>query len=90
MPLPFDEFRIFDDKGEVKQLVNHVIQDIDPEIRIETLRKIDYSYIFSLSKKGRTQEVELNRPEIDASSGWRHGNIDDTLGKKIRDAIDRL
>ena len=90
MPLPFNRFSIFDDKGEVKQLVNRLIQDVDPEVRIETLRKIDYSYIFTLAKQGKTQEVELYRPEIEASWAWRNGNIDDTLEKKIRDAIDRL
>ncbi|MEI9477707.1 MAG: hypothetical protein WCO26_14165 [Deltaproteobacteria bacterium] len=90
MPFPFNEFSVFDDKGEVKQLVNRLIQDVDPDIRIESMRKIDYSYIFTLAKQGRTQEVELNRPEIDASWRWRNGSIDETLEKKIRDAIDRL
>ena len=90
MPLPFDGFSIFDDKREVKRLVDSLIQDADPEVSIESLRKIDYSYIFTLFKKGRTQEVQLNRPEIDASWAWRHGNIDDTLERKIRDTIDKL
>jgi len=90
MPLPFNGFSVFDDKGEVKQMVSHLVQDIDPDVRIESMRKIDYSYIFSLTRQGRTQEVELHRTEIDASWGWRNGNIDDTLEMKIRDAIDKL
>jgi hypothetical protein len=90
MPLPFNGFGVFDDKGEVKQMVSRLVQDIDPDVGIESMRKIDYSYIFRLTKQGRTQEVELHRTEIDASWGWRNGNIDDTLENKIRDAIDKL
>ena len=90
MPLPFNGFSVFDDKGEVKQMVNRLIQDIDPDVGIESMRKIDYSYIFTLTKYGRTQEVELYRPEIDASWGWRNGNIDDTVERKIRIAINTL
>ena len=90
MPLPFNGFSVFDDKGEVKQMVSRLIQEIDPDVGIVSMRKIDYSYIFSLVKRGGTQEVELHRTEIDASWGWRNGNIDDTLERKIRDAIDKL
>ena len=90
MSRPFDEFSIFDDKGEVKQLVDYVVRGLDPDVTIENLRKIDFSYIFALSRSGRTQEVELTRLEIDASWGWRNGNVDETLGKRIRDAIQKL
>ena len=89
-PLPFNGFSVFDDKGEVKQMVSRLVQDIDSDVGIKSMRKIDYSYIFSLTKQGRSQEVELYRPEIDASWGWRNGNIDDTLEKKVRDAIASL
>jgi hypothetical protein len=90
MPLPFNGFSIFDDKGEVKQMVVRLLQDVAPDVGIESMRKIDYSYIFTLAKFGRSEEVELHRSEIDASWGWRNGNFDDTLVIKIRDAIDRL
>ena len=86
----FEGFSIFDDKGEVKRLVDHVVRSLDPDVTIGNLRKIDFSYIFTLSRLGRTQEVELTRSEIDASWGWRNGNVDETLGKRIRDAIQKL
>jgi hypothetical protein len=47
----FDDYSIFDDKEEVKHLVESMIQDKDPEVTLERLRKMDYSYIFILSKK---------------------------------------
>jgi len=87
MRYQFNGFSIFDDKGEVKRLVGSLIQKKDPEVVIEHMRKIDFYYIFVLSKKGRSQEVELIRTEIDASWDWRNGNIDDTLQKKVLDAI---
>jgi hypothetical protein len=90
MPLPFNGFSVFDDKGEVKQMVVRLLQDIAPDVEIESMRKIDYSYVFTLAKFGRSQEVELHRSEIDASWGWRNGNFDDTLEIKIRNAIARL
>jgi hypothetical protein len=80
-------FSIFDDKGEVKRLVESVIQNKDSDVNIERLRKMDFSYIFTLSKKGRTKEVELARDEIEASWEWRKGNVDETLQKKIEDTI---
>ena len=80
----FDGFSIFDDKGEVKRLVESIIQDKDPDVTIERMRKMDFSYIFILSKKGRSKEVELVRTEIEASWEWRKGNIDETLAKKDR------
>lgn len=83
----FDGFSIFDDKGEVKRLVESIIQDKDPDVTIERMRKMDFSYIFILSKKGRSKEVELIRTEIEASWEWRKGNIDETLEKKIEDTL---
>ena len=85
-----DGFSIFDDKGEVKRLVESIIQDKDPEVNIERMRKMDFSYVFNLSKKGKVKEVELVRTEIEASWEWRKGNIDETLEKKIEDTISEL
>jgi hypothetical protein len=82
-----DGFSIFDDKGEVKRLVENIIQNKDPDVNIERMRKMDFSYIFTLSKKGRVKEVELVRTEIEASWEWRKGNVDETLQKKIEDTI---
>ena len=86
----FDGYSIFDDKGEVKRLVESLIQIGDPDVNIERLRKMDFSYVFVLSKKGKTKEVELVRTEIEASWEWRKGNVDETLEKKIRDTISLL
>ena len=93
MPSQFDRFEgysIFDDKGEVKRLVESLIQIEDPDVHIERLRKMDFSYVFTLSKKDKTKEVELVRTEIEASWEWRKGNIDETLGKKIKDTLSEL
>jgi len=86
----FDGYSIFDDKGEVKRLVQSLIQIADPDVNIERLRKMDFSYIFTLSKKGKIKEVELVRDEIEASWEWRKGNIDETLQKKIENTIAEL
>jgi len=86
----FDGFAIFDDKGEVKRLLDSLIQTKDPQVRIDSMRKLDYSYIFTLSKRERIGEVELIRPEIEASWDWRKGNIDSTLRKKIENTIAEL
>jgi len=86
----FDGFSIFDDKGEVKRLVESLIQNKDPDVNIERLRKLDFSYVFILSKKGKIKEVELVRTEIEASWEWRKGNVDETLQKKIEDTISEL
>ncbi len=85
-----DGFSIFDDKGEVKRLVESIIQDKDPDVNIERMRKMDFSYIFTLSKKGKVKEVELVRTEIEASWEWRKGNIDETLQKKIEETLSEL
>jgi hypothetical protein len=82
-----DGISIFDDKGEVKRLVESLLQDKDPDITIERLRKMDFSYVFILSKKGRNKEVELARDEIEASWEWRKGNNNETLRKKLEDTI---
>jgi hypothetical protein len=87
MAYQIDGFSIFDDKGEVKLLVDSLIQKSDPEVAIDSMRKIDFSYVFSFSKGERSGEVELIRTEIDASWDWRNGNIDATLWKKIQIAI---
>ncbi len=86
----FDGYSIFDDKGEVKRLVQSLIQIADPDVNIERLRKMDFSYIFTLSKKGKIKEVELVRDEIEASWEWRKGNVDETLQKKIENTIAEL
>jgi hypothetical protein len=78
---------MFDDKGEVKRLVESLIQRKDPDVTIERMRKMDFSYIFSLSKRGLVREFDLLRDEIDASWDWRNGNIDETLQKKVEDTI---
>jgi len=93
MPPQFNRFNgysIFDDKGEVKRLVESLIQILDPDVNVERLRKMDFSYVFTLSKKGRAREVELVRTEIETSWEWRKGNIDETLEKKIKGTISEL
>lgn len=86
----FNGYSIFDDKGEVKRLVESLILKNDPEVRIESMRKFEFSYIFTLSKRGKIEEVELTRSEIDQSWNWRNENIDSTLQKKIETAISNL
>jgi hypothetical protein len=86
----FDGFAFFDDKGEVRRLVDSLIQERDSQVTIESMRKLDFSYIFTLSKWGSSSEVELTQPEIEASWDWRNGNIDSTLRKKIADAVAEL
>jgi hypothetical protein len=78
---------IFDDRGEVKSLVNSVVQKMDPHVTVESLRKLDFSYVLSLSRKDKIQELELTREEVDASWGWRSGSIDEGLIRKIEEAI---
>ncbi len=82
-----DGFSIFDDKGEVKLLVDSLIRKSDPDVAIDSMRKIDFSYVFTFTKGEKSGEVELIRAEIDASWDWRNGNIDSTLWKKIQIAI---
>src|SRR4030042_2353670 len=83
----FDGMSIFDDKGEVKRLVAKVVQERDPEVTIDRMRKIDFSYVFILFKRGKSKEVELTRSEIEASWDWKNGNIDERLQKKIERTI---
>jgi hypothetical protein len=83
----FEEISIFDDKGEVKRLVAKVIQERDPDVTIDRMRKIDFSYVFIFFKRGKSKEVELTRSEIEASWDWKNGNIDETLQKKIENTI---
>lgn len=93
MSFQFDRFEgmsIFDDKGEVKRLVAQVVQERDPEVTIDRMRKMDFSYVFILFKRGRVKEVELTRSEIEASWYWKNGNIDETLQKKIEDTLSEL
>lgn len=90
MPPQFNRFNgmsTFDDKGEVKRLVAKVVQERDPEVTIDRMRQMDFSYVFILFKRGRGKEVELTRSEIEASWDWKNGNIDETLQKKIEDTI---
>ncbi len=84
----FEDYSIFDDKGEVKRLVEYLIQNKDPGVTIDRLRKFEFSYIFTLSKGWKTKEVELTRSEIEASWDWKRGNVDETLEKKITDAME--
>ncbi len=86
----FEEYSIFDDKGEVKRLVESLIQNKDPEVTVDRLRKFEFSYLFTLSKGWRIKEVELTRSEIEASWDWKRGNIDETLEKKIHQTIEEL
>ncbi len=93
MPAQFDRFggeSIFDDKGEVKCLVDKITQALDPDVVIDRMRKLDFSYIFTLSKKGRRKEVELLRSEIEDSWAWRRGDLEETLQKKIEKTIAEL
>src|SRR4030042_846127 len=83
----FEGMSIFDDKGEVKRLVAKVVQERDPEVTIDRIRKMDFSYIFILFKRGKSKEVELTRSEIEASWDWKNGNIDETLQKKIENTL---
>jgi len=90
MPSSFNRFEglsMFDDKGEVKRLVERLLQDRDPDVAIEGLRKMDFSYIFTLRKRGRIRECELLRNEIDDSWGWRNGNIDESLQGKVEKIV---
>jgi hypothetical protein len=93
VPTPYSRFEgisMFDDKGEVKRLVESLIQKKDPDVAIERMRKMDFSYIFSLSKRGRVREFDLLRNEIDDSWDWRNGNVDESLQKKVEDSISEL
>lgn len=51
---------------------------------------MDFSYVFTLSKRGKTREVELVHNEIEDSWEWRSGNIDESLEKKIEDTLSEL
>ena len=86
----FEEYSIFDDKGEVKRLVEYLILDKDSEVTIDRLRKFEFSYLITLSKGWKTIEIELTRSEIEASWDWKRGNVDETLKKKINHAIGEL
>ena len=90
MPYHLDGYSLFDDKGEVKRLVDSVIQQKDSQVVIDRLRKIDFSYVFTLKKKGKVREVERTREEIDASGSWRNGGTDQTLQRKVERAIDQI
>jgi hypothetical protein len=90
MPPVFNEYDIFDDKGEVKRLVEFVVQQRDPDVSIEQMRKMDFSYVITLSKGSAMREVDLSREEINESWGWRSGNIDSRLESKIEKVIAQL
>jgi len=83
----FEGFSIFDDKGEVKRLVDLLVRQKDPDVTLEGMRKMDYSYIFTLTKRDESVEIEILRPEIEESWDWRNDKIDPLLQKKIDDAI---
>jgi hypothetical protein len=86
----FDGMSIFDDKGEVKRLIEQVLHELDSKVIIERMRKLDFSYVFIFSKKERKKEIELSRSEIESSWEWRKGKIDETLQKKIKDILSEL
>ena len=86
-PTSFDGYSIFDDKGEVKRLVESVLQQVDPDVSIERMRKMDFSFIFTLSKWGKAQDAEFSRSEIEDSWDWRNGKVDETIQKKLEKAI---
>lgn len=77
-------------RGKVKRLVESLVQIRDPDVHLERLRKMDFSYVFTLSKRGKFKEVELVRTEIEESWEWRNGNIDETLEKKIKETLAEL
>ena len=83
----FEGYSIFDDKGEVKSLIDLLVSQKDPDVLLERMRQMDYSYIFTLTKGDRSVEVELLRPEIEESWDWRNNKIDPLLEKKVDDAI---
>jgi len=87
---PFNRFEgisIFDDKGEVKRLVGSVLQQVDPDVSIERMRKMDFSFIFTLSKRGKTRDVEFSRSEIEDSWDWRNGKIDEAIQERLEKTI---
>ncbi len=93
VPFPFNRFEgisNFDDKGEVKRLVESVLQRSDPDVTVERMRKMDFSYIFTLFKWGKARDVEFNRSEIEASWDWRNGNIDESIQSKLEKTIKEL
>lgn len=71
-------------------MVDKIIQETDPGVVIDRMRKFNYSYIFTLSKRDKRTEVELLRSEIEASWSWRRGGLDEGLRKKIEKAISEL
>ena len=92
-PNPFSRFEgisIFDDKGEVKRLVESIVQQVDPGVSIDRMRKMDFSYIFTLFKWGKARDVEFSRSEIEASWDWRNGKIDETIQEKLENTIKEL
>ncbi len=52
----FDGYSIFDDKGEVKRLVESLVQVKDPYVNIDRLRKMDFFCVFTLSRKVRQKK----------------------------------
>ncbi len=74
---------LFDDKGEVKRLLERLVHERDPDVVVERLRKMDFSYIVSLYKRGRFREIELSRDEIEDNWDWRSGKIDESLQEKV-------
>ncbi len=83
----FEGMSMFDDTGEVKRLVERLVQERDPDVVLERLRKMDFSYIIGLSKRGRFREIELSRTEIDDSWDWRNGKIDESLQEKVEKIV---
>jgi hypothetical protein len=85
-----DRFSIFDDKGAVKSLVATLVHHGNPGVVIYRMRKFEYSYLFTLTRGTRSEELEISREEIDASSRWRNGAISPSLQKKVKTTLSRL
>jgi hypothetical protein len=84
------KFSIFDDKGDVKRLIGALVHRGDPGVVIYRMRKFEYSYLFTLTKGTRSEELDISREEIDDSSKWRTGAISSSLQKKVKTALSRL
>jgi hypothetical protein len=83
-------FSIFDDKGDVKRLIDALVHRGNPGVVIHRMQKFEFSYLFTLSRGTRSEELELSREEIDASWNWRDGAISPSLQKKVKTALSRL
>ena len=86
----YGKISIFDDKGDVKRLIGALIHRGNPGVVIYRMRKFEYSYLFTLTRGARSEELEISREEIDASCRWRKGVVSSSLQKKVKTALSRL